>query len=44
MGFDAVFAWSQAIEGIAYPAFVVSVGMYVILWLRGRQRPNSTGA
>jgi hypothetical protein len=39
MRFDGVFAWSQAIEGIAYPAFVVSVGMYVILWLHGRQRP-----
>jgi hypothetical protein len=38
-GFDAVFAWSQAIEDTAYPAFVVSVGMYVILWLRSRQRP-----
>jgi ABC-type nickel/cobalt efflux system permease component RcnA len=38
-GFDAVFAWSQAIEVTAYPAFVVSVGMYVVLWLRGRQQP-----
>jgi hypothetical protein len=30
------FFWAQAISGISYTVFLVSVGVYVLVWLRSR--------
>lgn len=30
------FFWAQAVSGISYTVFLVSVGVYVLVWLRGR--------
>jgi hypothetical protein len=30
------FFWAQAVSGILYTVFLVSVGVYVLVWLRGR--------
>lgn len=37
-GFDgssSVLRWAQALSTMAYPVFLVAVGAYVLLWLRG---------
>jgi hypothetical protein len=33
---DLLITWSQALSLIAYPVFFVSVGIFVLLWLRDR--------
>ena len=32
-----LWAWVQAVSGIAYTTFLVALGSYVLLWLRVRQ-------
>jgi hypothetical protein len=32
-----LWAWAQAVGGIAYTTFLVALGSYVLLWLRVRQ-------
>jgi hypothetical protein len=36
-----LWAWAQAVSGIAYTAFLVALGSYVLLWLRVRQGSGS---
>jgi hypothetical protein len=36
-----LWAWVQAVSGIAYTAFLVALGSYVLLWLRVRQGSGS---
>ncbi len=31
------FRWAQTLSGISYTVFLVSVGSYVLVWLRSRQ-------
>jgi hypothetical protein len=36
-----LWAWVQAVGGIAYTTFLVALGSYVLLWLRVRQGSGS---
>jgi hypothetical protein len=36
-----LWAWVQAVSGIAYTTFLVALGSYVLLWLRVRQGSGS---
>jgi hypothetical protein len=36
-----LWAWVQAVGGIAYTTFLVALGSYVLLWLRFRQGSGS---